>query len=66
MSNDLESYLIQKASSEGTPIKATLELTPLCNMNCRMCYIRHSQSEAAESGGVEQGEYWENLIPEMK
>ena len=66
MSNDLERYLIQKASLEGTPIKATLELTPLCNMNCRMCYIHHSQSEATESAGVKPGEYWENLIPEMK
>lgn len=66
MSNDLERYLIQKATSTSTPIKATLELTPLCNMNCQMCYIHHSYSETKELGGVKSGDYWESLIPEMK
>ena len=66
MSNDLEQYLVQKASAIGTPIKATLELTPLCNMKCKMCYIRHSMNEMQEQGGLKPVSYWKSLISEMK
>ena len=66
MSNDLERYLIQKATLMGTPIKATLELTPFCNLNCRMCYIRHSMKQVKMNGGLQPASYWENIIPELK
>lgn len=66
MSNNLEHFLVQKASGKGTPIKATLELTPLCNLNCEMCYIRHSMEEVKIQGGLKPVSYWKNLIPEMK
>lgn len=33
-------YLYQKASVAGLPLSGTFELTPTCNMNCKMCYVR--------------------------
>ncbi len=66
MGNDMEKYLLQKASAMNTPVKATLELTPLCNMNCRMCYVRHSEKEADSHGEIKPLDYWLDLIPELK
>lgn len=66
MSNDLERYLIQKATAIGSPIKVTLELTPFCNLDCKMCYIHHSQDEIQAEGGLKPISYWKSMIPEMK
>lgn len=42
-------YLHNKAVKLHIPLSGTFELTPLCNMDCRMCYVRMSrqQQEAA-------------------
>lgn len=66
MANDLENYLVKKSAQSGMPIRATLELTPLCNMNCEMCYIRHSAEEVRAQGGIRELNDWESLIPELK
>ena len=42
MANPIEQYFCQKATITKTPIGATFELSPLCNMDCRMCYVRMS------------------------
>ena len=38
-------YLHTKASRFGIPLNGTFELTPLCNMNCRMCYVRMDREQ---------------------
>ena len=66
MNVDLEQVLLDKAALMGKPLKATFELTPVCNLNCEMCYIRHSQKEADEKGGILPPTFWKSLIPELK
>ncbi len=66
MVQDLERYLVQKSSAMGVPIRATLELTPACNMNCKMCYVHHTDHEIHEEGDIKNVSYWKSLIPEMK
>ncbi len=66
MNNDLEKYLVQKAAATGSPIKATLELTPACNMNCKMCYIRRSANEIMREGGTRDLNYWKSLMPTLR
>lgn len=39
------------ADMRRLPIAGTFELTPLCNMDCRMCYVRMSRQEMENSGG---------------
>lgn len=41
----LTSYMYHKASGERIPISGTFELSPLCNFNCRMCYVRKNPDE---------------------
>lgn len=40
------------------PQNTVLELLPLCNLDCRMCYVRKSPEEAEKLGGVIGGEEW--------
>ena len=37
-----ERSFLQKARQQHIPITGALELLPLCNMNCDMCYVRLS------------------------
>lgn len=44
----INQYLYTKADKRKIPLGGTFELTPLCNMNCRMCYIRKSPDQLQE------------------
>lgn len=44
-------YLYRKATAQKIPLSGTFELTPQCNMNCRMCYVRMTQAEMDATGG---------------
>ena len=37
--------LYRRAAQRGLPISGTFELTPLCNMDCKMCYVRLSKAQ---------------------
>ena len=38
-------YLYRKSALSGVPISGTFELTPVCNMDCKMCYVRMSRQQ---------------------
>ena len=38
-------YLHAKAAKLGIPLSGTFEVTPCCNMACKMCYVRMTQKE---------------------
>lgn len=55
-------YLFHKAAMEHQPICGTFELSPLCNFNCRMCYVHQSaQSIAAQGKRLRSKEFWLKL-----
>lgn len=45
----LTDYLYKKAYKMKIPLSGTFELSPECNFNCNMCYVRKSKSELAKS-----------------
>ena len=51
-------YLQSKAVKQHLPLSGTFELTPCCNMNCRMCYVRKSRQEVDALGGEISVEQW--------
>lgn len=59
-------YLHNKASRLGIPLNGTFELTPLCNMNCRMCYVRMSKEEQEKLSPLVSAEDWIALGEEAK
>lgn len=46
----LVEYLHHRAMEQKIPLSGTFELTPLCSMACKMCYVRMSAQELADSG----------------
>ena len=47
--NSLTEFLYRKATRMNVPISGTFELSPVCNFDCRMCYVRKTTREVAES-----------------
>ena len=41
----LTKLLFQKAGVQKIPLSGTFELSPLCNFNCRMCYVRQTPEQ---------------------
>ena len=41
----LTKMLFQKSSIKKIPLSGTFELSPVCNFDCRMCYVRKSPEE---------------------
>lgn len=58
--------LRKKADEQGIPLTSSLELTPLCNLNCQICYIRHTPEDAKRKGGILPTGFWFDLIKQMK
>ena len=63
----LTELLFQKATREKIPLNGTLELSPICNMNCKMCYIHKSVKEVKEHPRpMMRLNEWISLAEEMK
>lgn len=61
-----ERFLMGKAASANVPINGSMELLPLCNMNCDMCYVRLSRTEMERQGRLRCAEEWLELGKQMK
>lgn len=46
----IKDRLQSKAALAGLPISGTFELTPRCNLSCRMCYVRMTPEEMQPFG----------------
>lgn len=57
----ISEFLEKKAREKGTPIRGQFELTPLCNLNCRMCYVHLSKDQLHGCPLLTVNE-WKNLI----
>lgn len=62
----LVEYLHMKASSTKTPISGTFELSPLCNMDCKMCYIKVSKEKQESIARLRTKEEWIELAKKAK
>lgn len=50
--------LTLRAVESKTPVTGGFELTPRCNLNCKMCYIRMSAQECAQKGRERTAQEW--------
>lgn len=58
--------LLQKAAQQKLPIMAAFELLPVCNLSCKMCYVRKSMKYVSEHGGLMSADRWLELAGEAK
>ncbi len=49
-SSALVEHLHRRADVRGIPLSGTFELTPMCSMACKMCYVRMTAEEVRQSG----------------
>ena len=62
----LSKYLHHAAAKRGVPLSGTFELSPCCNMDCRMCYVRKTRKEVESEGGEIPWEKWLSLAEECR
>lgn len=66
-SSELVELLHRKADVMGIPISGTFELTPMCSMDCRMCYVRMSEEDVKKSGKrLRTMDEWLAIAEELK
>lgn len=59
-------YFYRKATAAGIPLSGTFELTPVCNMDCKMCYVRLSKQAQETIAPLVDGEGWLKLAQQAK
>ena len=59
-------YLYRKATAAGIPLSGTFELTPVCNMDCKMCYVRLSRQAQEAIAPLADAEKWLQLAQTAK
>lgn len=61
-----ERQLFAKAARNRIPLYGVLELLPLCNLNCDMCYVHLSKQEVQSQGRLRSLDEWISLAKQMK
>ena len=56
----------EKAFAEAIPISGTLELTPRCNFDCRMCYVHLKDEQIPKYGTELTAKEWLRIAREAK
>lgn len=54
-------FLDEKARIRGVPISGAFELTPLCNLDCRMCYV-HLNRAQMQGAPLLATEQWKDIM----
>lgn len=54
------------AKDNSVPLTANFELTPFCNFNCVMCYIRLTNDEAKKQGELLSADEWLAIARQAK
>lgn len=54
----IKDRLIEKAARARLPIMSAFELLPVCNLKCKMCYVRKSMEEVRDAGGLKDAKWW--------
>jgi radical SAM protein with 4Fe4S-binding SPASM domain len=55
-----------RAFAGKVPVNGSLELLPLCNLNCKMCYVRLSPEEMKRQGRLRSWEEWLEASRQMQ
>ncbi len=62
-SGAMRKFLEVKARKQGVPLHGMFELTPFCNLDCKMCYV-HLTKEQTKGKELLTVEQWKSLMTE--
>lgn len=57
----IQDRIMEKASYARIPIMCSFELLPVCNLQCKMCYVRKSMDHVRANGGLKNADWWLEL-----
>ncbi len=63
---NIRQILTRRCAALGIPVSGIFELTPRCNLQCKMCYVRLTPNEMARIGRERTAEEWIRLAQEAK
>lgn len=64
--NDAERRLQEKADRNHIPLGGAMELLPLCNMNCKMCYVKMNKKEMDAEGRMLTCDEWLSIAVQAR
>ena len=59
-------YLFKKAGKEKVPLSAAFEISPECNMNCKMCYVKMTSEEMKKVGRKRTVDEWLDIAKQAQ
>lgn len=62
--DNIRKRLWDRAEKNNIPLMVAFELLPVCNLECKMCYVRKSMSEVNAAGGLIGGDRWLEIAKE--
>lgn len=65
ISNNIVKVLIKDAKHKRNPITVNMELLPVCNLDCKMCYIRTNMETVNKQGGLIGADEWLGIAKEL-
>lgn len=65
-SAEIRHVLTRRCATLGIPVSGTFELTPRCNLQCKMCYVRLTPEQMAPLGRELTAEEWLRIAQEAK
>lgn len=54
------------SAKKRVPITGAFELTPVCNFQCKMCYVRKSAEEVSKMGGLQPLDFWLDVAEQAR
>ncbi len=66
LTNRIQQMLVEEAKRKRLLLSANLELLPVCNLDCKMCYVRTSMSTVKKLGGLKRLEEWLELARQLR
>lgn len=63
---EIRRVLTRRCASLGIPISGIFELTPRCNLRCKMCYVRLTPAQMAPIGTELTAQQWLELAREAR
>lgn len=63
ISRRMRRFMEYKARMKAVPLRGTFELTPLCNLDCKMCYVHLTRRQLTRQlGSMLTGKQWCDII----
>lgn len=63
ISRRMRRFMEYKARMKAVPLRGTFELTPLCNLDCKMCYVHLNREQLnMQAKGLLTGKQWIEII----